>query len=69
LRRPIDHDGLVTRLARLHGDLSEYRKIVEEVLLSAEATNIHSSSQYLPLQSLDMLRAWLKDHFSLLELP
>ena len=69
LRRPIDHDGLVTRLARLHADLSEYRKIVEEVLLSVESINIHQASQYFTLQSLDMLRAWLGDHFSLLELP
>lgn len=69
LRRPIDNDGLVTRLTRIHTDLSEYKGIVEEVIQSEEAVIIHGPSRYLTLHPLECLSVWLNAKFSILEIP
>jgi hypothetical protein len=68
LRRPIDNEGLVTRLTRIDRDLAEYRTIVEEVMYSEEAVSIHGSSRYMTLHPLESLRAWLGDKFGILEI-
>jgi hypothetical protein len=69
LRRSIDKDGLVTRLKRIHSNLSEYEGIVAEVMFSQEAATIHGSSNYLTLDPIGCLRTWLDKRFGLLELP
>jgi|HubBroStandDraft_4_1064222.scaffolds.fasta_scaffold00645_7 hypothetical protein len=69
LRRPIDNDGLVTRLTRIHSDVSEYKSIVQEVLYSDEAQSIHGPSRYLSLHPLEFLGVWLDGKFGILELP
>ncbi len=69
LRRSIDKDGLVTRLTRVHSDLSEYEGIVAEVIFSQEAAAIHGPSNYLTLDPLGFLSIWLDKKFGLLELP
>jgi hypothetical protein len=68
LRRPIDNEGLVTRLTRIDRDLAEYRTIVEEVMYSDEAVSIHGPSRYMTLHPLASLRAWLGDKFGILEI-
>lgn len=69
LRRPIDNDGLATRLTRIHSNMSEYRSIVQEVLYSDEAALIHGPSKYLTLHPLRFLSVWLDGRFGMLELP
>jgi hypothetical protein len=69
LRRSIDKDGLMTRLTRVHSDLSEYDGIVAEVIFSKEAAVIHGPSNYLTLDPIDFLGTWLDKKFGLLELP
>jgi len=69
LRRPIDNGGLVTRLARVHSDISEYRRIVEEVMYSEEAAAIHGSSMFATLHPVEYLTTWFDPESSILELP
>lgn len=69
LRRPIDNDGLATRLTRIHSDSSAYKSIVREVMYSEEAGLIHRPSKYLSLHPLEFLRVWLDGRFGMLELP
>ena len=69
LRRPIDNDGLATRLTRIHSDSSAYKSILQEVMYSEEAGLIHGPSKYLSLHPLDFLRVWVDGRFGILELP
>ena len=59
LRRPIDPDGLATRLTRLHANPKEYRQIVSEVVHSFEARNIHEHTAFSTIHPLGHLSAWL----------
>ena len=69
LRRPIDNDGLATRLTRIHSDAAAYKSIVQEVMYSEEAGLIHGPSKYLSLHQLEFLRVWVDGRFGILELP
>ena len=69
LRRPIDNEGLATRLTRIHSEAAAYRNIVQEVMYSDEAGLIHGPSKYLSLHPLKFLQVWLDGRFGMLELP
>ena len=69
LRRPIDNDGLATRLSRIDSDSAAYKSIVQEVMYSEEAGLIHGPSKYLSLHPLEFLRVWIDGRFGILELP
>jgi hypothetical protein len=61
LRRPIDPDGLLTRLTRIMGRPGEYVQIVSEILASEEATRLHGHSAYSTLDPLTSLSSWLDE--------